>query len=65
MTQKLTGSEIRKKYIEFFKNKFTIENMEKFVNIDLDKEDFIFYCNNTDIEFKNNKIKEPDDDIEE
>ena len=47
---------IRRAEIEFFKNKFTSENMEKFANIDLDKEDFIFYCNNTDIEFKNNKI---------
>lgn len=47
---------VRKAEIRFFKNKFNIQNMEKSVNFNLRKEDFIFYTNGIEIELKKDKI---------
>lgn len=48
---------VRKHEIEFFKNKYSLENMEKNINSHLNPDDFIFYDYPYDFEITTNGIK--------
>lgn len=49
---------VRKKEIEFFKNKYSLVNMEQNIDFNLNKEDFVFYANDRYIEFTQSGIKD-------
>lgn len=49
---------VRKSEIKFFKNKFSIENMEKLIDFNFEKDDYFFYVNGIYIELTSDKIKD-------